>query len=107
MRLAPNVYRSFSIILSTALFLTNNLFGHSQSSAREWNFPNQHNPLIAIWNAFSVTIISWNKDEVSIKAEALSSVIKPDEVAIKRDNHRLQISCAPAKQGRRILLTLR
>ena len=106
MRLAPNVYRSCSIILLTTLFLTNPQFGHSQSSAREWNFPNQHNPLIAIWNAFSVTIISWDKDEVSIKAEALSSVIKLDDVAIKRDNHRLQVSCAPAKQGRRIFLTL-
>jgi len=106
MRLAPNVYRSFSIILSTALFLTNNLFGHSQSSAREWNFPNQHNPLIAIWNASSVTISSWEKDEVSIRAEVLSSVIKPDDVTVKRDNHRLEVSCSPGKQGRRILLTL-
>jgi VWFA-related protein len=106
MRLARNVYRSFRIILSTTLFLTNHLFGHSQSSAREWNFPNQRNPLIAIWNASSVTISSWDKDEVSIRAEGLSSVVKPDEVLVKRDNHRLQVSCSPGKQGRRIFLTL-
>src|SRR5215510_1630494 len=43
MRLVPNLYRSFGVILSTTLLLTNNLFGHSQSSAREWGFPNQRN----------------------------------------------------------------
>ena len=106
MRLAPNVYRSFRIILSTTLFLTNHLFGHSQSSAREWHYPNQRNPLIAIWNASSVTISSWDRDEVSIRAEVLSSVVKPDEMLVKRDNHRLEVSCSPGKQGRRIFLTL-
>ena len=102
MRLAPNVYRSFRIILSTTLFLTNHLFGHSQSSAREWHYPNQRNPLIAIWDASSVTINSWDRDEVSIRAEVLSSVVKPDEVLVKRDNHRLEVSCSPGKQRRRI-----
>jgi VWFA-related protein len=106
MRLAPHVYRPFSVILSTILFLTNQLFGYPQASVREWNFPDQHNPLIAIWNASYVVINPWEKNEVSIRAEVLSPVIQPDDVKIKRDNHRLQVSCSPQKDARRVFLTL-
>jgi hypothetical protein len=106
MRLAPHVYRPFSVILSATVFLTNQLFGYPQGSAREWNFPNQHNPLIAIWNASYVTINSWEKDEVSIRAEVLSATIQPDDVKIKQDNHRLQVFCSPPKQSTRVFLTL-
>jgi hypothetical protein len=103
MHLTPGVYRPISSLLFAILVLPNNLSGYPQASAREWKFPNQRNPLIAIWNASSVVINSWDKDEVSIRAEVLTSAIQIDEAKVKADNHRLVVSCSPAKQGRKFL----
>jgi len=106
MRVAHKAYWPLSVILATTLLLTHLLFGYPKASAREWHFPNQRNPLIAIWNASSVAIGSWDEDEVSIRAKVSSSAVKPDDMMVKRDNHRLEVSCPPAKQGRRVFLTL-
>ena len=106
MSLTPNLCRLFSVTLSTSLLLTNLLFGFPQASALEWHFRDQHSPLIAIWDASSISITSWEKDEVSIRAEVLTSVIKPNDLRVKRDNYRLDVLCSPPRLGRGVFLTM-
>jgi hypothetical protein len=65
MRLTPNPYRHFSVILSATLILTSRCSDLSRDPhASGISRPTQ--PLIAIWDASSVATSSWDKNEVPI-----------------------------------------
>lgn len=95
------------ILAITIILLACSPPGFSQVPQIERSIPTQENPRIVISNADVVTIDSWNKHEVSITTEAPTTPIKAEEVTIKTDKNRLEISCHPTKPDRKILLTLR
>lgn len=77
-----------------------------QALQTEWSFPTQNNPRVFISNASLISINSWDKSEVSIKAEVLAAEIQTQEVRIKAEPNKLDISCDPAKSDRKIFLTV-
>jgi Ca-activated chloride channel homolog len=94
-------------IFSISIALLDALSGFSQAPQPEQSFPTQANPKVVISNASTISITSWDKNEVSIATEVSGSVVKAQEVIIKSESNKLDISCRPAKPDRRISLTLR
>ena len=108
MRLRPGSYqRASCCVLSVAVVLLNSLSVHTrQALVTQWSFPTQNNPRVVISNASVISINAWDKNEVSIKAEVLAAAIQAEEVRIKSETNKLDISCDPAKSDRRIFLTI-
>ena len=92
--------------LALAIVLLNSLSGRTQTLQTEWSFPTQNNPRVVISNASLITINAWDKNEVSIKAEVLAAAIQAQEVRVKSESNKLDISCDPAKSDRKIFLTV-
>ena len=78
-----------------------------QSLQTEWVFPTSNSPRVVLSNASVVSVNTWNKSEVSIKAEVLAESIQTNEVSVKSANNKLDVYCSPAKSDRKIFLTLR
>jgi hypothetical protein len=108
MQLRLRSYRRASCcLLSVTIILLSSLTGRTQQTPQtEWSFPTQKNPRVVISNASLITINSWEKSEVSIKARVLAAAIQPQEVRIKSEPNKLDISCEPAKSERKIFLTV-
>lgn len=108
MRLRPRSYRRASCcLLSVAIVLLHSLSGRTQQALQtEWSFPTQNNPRVVISNASLISINAWDKSEVSIKAEVLAAAIQAQEVRIKSETNKLDISCDPARPDRKIFLTI-
>ena len=101
-------YRSFGCCLvSLTLILTNRPPSFSQVAPPQHSFPTQSNPQINISNASTISITSWDKNEVTVTAEVSGTSLQTDEVKIMPDKKKLGISCHPAKPDRKIFLTLR
>lgn len=94
-------------VLCITLVLLGAPLGFTQTPQAERRFPTQDNPKLVISNASTVSITSWDKKEVSIVGEASGTALKPEELIIKAENNKLDISCRPAKPDKRISLTLR
>ena len=94
-------------ILSTIIILLDGLTGFTQGPQAEHHFPTQGNPRITISNAYSISIVSWGKNEVSIAAEVSGASIQVDEIRITPEKNKLAIMCNPSKPDRQIYLTLR
>jgi VWFA-related protein len=106
MDLCPS--RSLGCLLSVTIVLLECVSGRTnQALQTEWYFPATGSPRVVVSNASLVSINSWDKNEVSIKAEVLAAPAQSGEVNIKSANNRLEISCSPAKPDRKIFLTLR
>src|SRR6266404_2251445 len=108
MQLRPRPYRPASCcVLSVTIVLLNSLSAFTQTIETEWSFPTLNSPRVVISNASLVSIVSWDKSEVSIKAEVLAAAIQAKEVSVKSANNRLEVSCVPAKPDRKVFLTVR
>jgi len=94
-------------IFSISIALLDALPGFTQAPQPERSFPTQDNPKVVISNASTISITSWDKNEVSIATEVSGSVVKAQEVIIKSESNKVDISCRPAKPERRISVTLR
>jgi VWFA-related protein len=101
----PRLAGCFAI--SIIIVLLDALSGFTQAPRAEQRFPTQDNPTVVISNASTILITPWDKKEVSIVKEAAGSVVKAEEVIIKSEGNKLDISCHPAKTDRHISLTLR
>lgn len=108
MRLSFFSYRRAGccILFITAILLTS-LSGSPQSSQIERIFPTTNFPRVLISNASQITIESWDKNVVSIKGEVLGSAVQSDEVSIKGEDNKINVSCRSAKPERKIFLTVR
>jgi VWFA-related protein len=94
-------------IFSITTILLSCLTGFPKPQQAEHRFPTQDNPRISISNASRVSITSWDKKEVSIATEVSGPSIPIDEVKIKPEKNKLEITCNPSKPDRNIFLTLR
>jgi hypothetical protein len=99
--------RATCCLLCLTIALLSSLSARTQQALQtEWSFPTQNNPRVVISNASLISINSWDKNEVSIKAEVLAAEIQTQEVRIKSEPNKLDISCDPAKSDRKIFLTV-
>jgi VWFA-related protein len=89
-----------------AVLLLNCLPAFSQASKAGQSFPTQDNPRIVISNPSTVSIIPWDKREVSVIAEVAGVAVHDGELAIKPQSKKVNISCNPSKPDRNITLTL-
>lgn len=94
-------------ILAITIILLDGLAGFTQAPQTEHSFPTQDNPRITISNASTISIAPWEKNEVSIAAKVSGASIQVDEVRIKPEKNKVEISCHPSKPDRNISLTLR
>jgi VWFA-related protein len=107
MHTSPRSYRHAGCcILSITIFLLNGLSGFTQARQTEQSFPTQDNPKVVVSNASTISITSWDKREVSLSAEVLGAAPQAEEVRIKSENNKLEVSCRPSKPDRNIFLTL-
>lgn len=95
------------LILSISISSLSGVSAFTQSAVAEYRFPTQENPQIVISNAFTVSIVAWASNEVSITAEVSGASIRVDELRIKPGNNKLDITCEPLNPARKISLTLR
>jgi VWFA-related protein len=70
-------------------------------------FETNDSPRIIINNAFSVTITPWDYNRVTIDNEVSGPTIPVDEIKLKRDKNRFEITCIPSKPDRNIYLMLK
>ncbi|HXI94462.1 MAG TPA: VWA domain-containing protein [Blastocatellia bacterium] len=98
---------SACLILSIAIGLLPGASAFTQSPQAEYRFQTQENPRIVISSASTVSIIAWASNEVSMTAQVSGASIKVDEVRIKTEKNKLDITCEPLNPDRKIFLTLR
>ena len=66
MRLRPRQYRrARCCVLSITIVLLNNLSAFTQTIQTEWSFPTFNSPRVVISNASLISIVCWDKSEVS------------------------------------------
>lgn len=108
MRLSFLSYRRAGccILFITVILLTS-LSGSPQFSQIERIFPTTNFPRILISNASQITIESWDKNMVSIKGELQGSPAQSDEVSIKVEDNKINVSCRSEKAEKKIFLTVR
>src|SRR5690349_7800149 len=71
------------------------------------NFETNDSPRIIVNNAYSVTITPWDYNRVTINNEVSGPTIPVDEIKLKRDKNRFEITCIPSKPDRNIYLMLK
>ena len=71
---------------------------------RHLNIP--ANSKITLSNARTVSIESWDKNEVWIEANASTSILTDEEIKIQLTNPRLDITCQPSRPDENISVTL-
>ena len=105
----PNSYRQIVLCLILVWFalLDTLSAGTPRAQYADWNIQTPNDARVVISNASLVSIISWEKDEVSIRAEVLSALVQKDEVSVKPANNKIEVSCSPAKPDRKVFLKLR
>ena len=107
MCLIPISHRSAAYCGSLITFLLLDcLSAFSQAPKAGQSFPTQDNPRIVISNPSTVSIIPWDKREVSVIAEVSGEAVHAEELTMKLENNKLNISCNPSKPDRNITLTL-
>ena len=89
-----------------AVLLLNCVPSFSQAPKAGQSFPTQDNPRIVISNPSNVTIIPWDKREVSVIAEVSGVAVQSEELTMKPESNKLSISCNPSKPDRNITLTV-
>lgn len=94
-------------ILTSTIILLDCLTGFTQAPQAERHFATQTNPRITISNASTISIAPWEKNEVSLVAKVSGATLQVDEIRIKPDKNKLEVTCNPAKPERSIYLTLR
>jgi VWFA-related protein len=94
-------------VVSISIILLDCVPGLTQSRLQEHRFPTQGNPRIIISNADAVTIVAWEQNVVSVAANVSGQSLPVDEVKIKPEKNKIEISCEPSKPERKISLTLR
>src|SRR2546423_1511534 len=107
MQFNPTRHLAGCCVITIVIILVDSLPGLTQAPRLEQSFPTNDNPKVFISNASTISISSWQKNAVSIAMEAAGSVVNAQEVVIKPENNKLDISCHPAKPDRHITLTLR
>jgi len=109
MPLRPRSYLRYLGWLLSAVFLLieSGSARTSQIRQTEWNFPTPNNSRVVISNAALVSVNTWDKNEVSIRAEVLAASLQAGEVSVKSAINRLEISCSPARPDRKVFLTVR
>lgn len=102
-------FRQISIrsLLAFSLFFPTHLVGFPLRPQSFNNLETGESPRIIIYNAYSVTITPWPVNRVSINNEVSGPTIQVDEIKLKRDKNRFEISCFPSKPDRNIFLTLK
>lgn len=107
MHLLPRSYRRASCsILFVTMAMLGCLSGSSAAQQIQRTFTTNDSPLVVISNAAVVTIESANQKEVSVVAEVLAAAIQPEEIGIKSENNRLDITCHP-RRDRKVFLKVR
>jgi Ca-activated chloride channel family protein len=107
MHLSPRSYRRAGCcFLALTIVLLNGPSGFTQAPQTEQRFPTQDNPRVVISNASTISITSWDKNEVSIRGSVLGAQVQAGEITIKPDKNKLEISCHPSKPDRDIALNL-
>jgi VWFA-related protein len=107
MHLSPRVRRLASCcLLAITIVLLKGPSAFTQGPQPEQTFPTQDNPRVVISNASTISINSWDKKEVSIGASVLGGAVQPEELKIKAEKNKLEISCHPSKPDRNMSVTL-
>ena len=107
MCLSPVFHRSAAYCGSLiVVVLLNCVPAFSQVPKAGQSFPTQDNPRIVISNPSTVSIIPWDKREVSVIAEVSGEAVHAEELTMKPENNKLNITCNPSKPDRNITLTL-
>lgn len=99
--------RTTGYLLAITIILLDGLTGFPQVPPADHRFPTQDDPRVTISNASTISITSWSRNEVSIAAEVSGALIQANEVRIKAEKNKLEISCQPSMPDRNISLTLR
>ena len=108
MRFSPRLCRlAGCCVLSISIVLLEALPAFTQGSPPERSFPTHGNPKVVVSNASNILIYTWAKNEVSVTAETTGSAVKAEEVIIKAESNKLDISCRPSKPDRNISISLR
>src|SRR5207247_7429258 len=98
MHVRPGSYRRD---LCCILFITTALLGCPSGSSLTQQigrtYTTNDSPLVFIWNASVVTIEPSKQKEVSVVAEVLAAAIQADEISIKSENNRIDITCHPKR----------
>jgi VWFA-related protein len=107
MHVSPGSYRR---VCCCILFITTALLGCLSGSSLaqqiERSYTTNDSPLVFISNASVVSIVSSKQKEVSVVAEVLAAAIQADEISIKSENNRVDITCHP-RRDRKVFLKVR
>ena len=99
---------NLAFVVSISIFLFDCVSGLTQVTSPPVNrFPTQNNPRITVYDADSITIFGWERNEVAVAAEVSGATISVNEVRIKPEKNKIEISCEPAKPDRKISLIVR
>ena len=98
---------NLSFLVSISIILLDCVSGSTQVTPREQRFNTQNNPRITIYDADAITISAWERDEVTVAAEVSGASLSVNEVRIKPEKNKIEISCEPSRPDRKISLTLR
>ena len=93
------------VALATVLVLSRLAF--TQTPQTERTFPTQYDPRIVISGASALSITPWARNEVSIAGEVAGAAVQAEEIAIKPESNKLEVSCHPSRPDRKLSLTLR
>lgn len=107
MHVCPGSYRrtsSFVLLVTTVMLGCLSVFSQTRQVIRI--FTTNDSPLVVIGNASAVSIESSNQKEVSVIAEVLAAEIQAEEISIKSENNRVDISCHP-RRDRKVFLKIR
>jgi len=99
---------NLSSLISISIVLLECVSGLTQvTSPLVHSFPTQNNPRITVYDADSLTIFAWERNEVAVTAEVSGASISDNEVKIKPEKNKIEISCEPSRADRRISLIVR
>src|SRR5215813_9429903 len=94
---------NLSFVISFSIILFDGVSGLTQVTSPPVNsFPTQNNPRITIYDADALTIFAWERNEVAVAAEVSGATISVNEVRIKPEKNKIEISCEPSKPDRKI-----
>ena len=99
---------NLSFVISISIVLFHGASGLTQVTSPPVNrFPTQNNPRITVYDADALTIFAWERNEVAVAAQVSGTSISVNEVRIKPEKNKIEISCEPSKPDRKISLIVR
>ena len=99
---------NLSFVISISIVLSDGVCGLTQVTSPPVNrFPTQNNPRITVYDADAITIFGWERNEVAVAAQVSGTSISVNEVRIKPEKNKIEISCEPSKPDRKISLIVR